>query len=99
MLAVGAFWLVWLRTLQSQTNWRYAALGALCGGAALMRWQDAILLLVPCIDATWHSRESGPQRWMVRMGACIVGAAIAFSPQMFVWNVLYWRAAGDSTRQ
>ena len=89
MLAVSAFWFVWLRTLSSHQLSRYAMLGALCGAAALMRWQDALLLVVPCIDATWHVRQSGIQKWLSRIAVCVLCAAIAFSPQMLVWATLY----------
>ena len=50
LLAVSAFWLVWLRMEDPRPLRRYVLLGALCGVAALMRWQDAILLAIPALD-------------------------------------------------
>ena len=50
LLAVSAFWYASVRMRDVQSARRYVALGALCGAAALMRWQDAILLVVPAID-------------------------------------------------
>jgi hypothetical protein len=66
---------------------RAARLGALAGAAALMRWQDAIWVVVPLLEVAgwqtpWTKRATGL--------ALVAGAALAvFSPQMFVWNVLY----------
>jgi hypothetical protein len=55
-----------------------------------MRWQDAVFLLVPGVEAL---------RWGVSpsrrvLGAVAAGAAfvVAFSPQMVVWSVLYGQA-------
>jgi hypothetical protein len=89
MLAVGVFWLVWVRTLAMQSVARYGALGALCGIAALMRWQDALLILVPLVDAVWHRRELGMARCAGSVGAYAMMALIAFTPQMYVWATLY----------
>jgi len=89
MLAVGAFWLIWIRTIDRQTPARYLAVGALAGVAALMRWQDAILLLVPALDAMWHRRGSGAAGAAMRVVAAAIGAAVVFLPQVGVWTVIY----------
>jgi hypothetical protein len=89
MLAAGAFWLVWGRTFDRQTPGRYVWLGVLAGCAALMRWQDAILLLVPALDALWHRRATGIGPAAVRVLAAAAGAAVTFLPQVAVWTVLY----------
>jgi hypothetical protein len=54
MLTVGLFIAVWIGTLDRQTAARYAFVGALGGFATLVRWQDAVLLIIPAIDALWH---------------------------------------------
>ena len=89
MFAVGMFWLTWVETIERQSIGRYAVLGALAGFAALMRWQDAILLLIPALDAWWHRPSHGSVAAFVRIGAAVAAAAIAFVPQMIVWTVLY----------
>jgi hypothetical protein len=89
MLAAGAFWFVWVRTLERQTSARYLLVGALAGIAALMRWQDAILLLVPAFDAMWHRRASGLTTAALRVAASTAAAAAMFLPQMAVWSILY----------
>ena len=91
MFTAGAFWLVWILTLDRQTAGRYAVVGMLAGAAALMRWQDAVLLLVPAIDILWHAREGRVGALAARAAACGIGAALAFAPQMIVWNALYGR--------
>jgi hypothetical protein len=55
MLTVGIYLLTWLTTRDRQTIGRYALVGFLCGLASLVRWQDAVLLIIPAIDAAWHA--------------------------------------------
>jgi hypothetical protein len=89
MFAVGLFWLIWVETIAQQAMGRYVVLGALAGFAALMRWQDALLLLIPALDALWHRQSHGTAGALARIGAAAAGAAAAFVPQMIVWTVLY----------
>jgi hypothetical protein len=91
MLAVSAFWFIWTRTRDRQDVPRYALVGATIGIAALMRWQDAVLLLVPALDVAWHSKPAGIRASATRIAACGAAAAVAFAPQMAVWMVLYGR--------
>ena len=89
MLAVSLFVFVWIRTRDRQTVQRYALLGVLVGLAALMRWQDAVLLIVPGLDACVSSRARGWTAALQRIAAAAIGAVVAFTPQMFVWQRLY----------
>ena len=89
MLAVSAFCFVWIRTRDRHTIGRYALLGALAGIAALMRWQDAVLLVVPAIDAVLSTRSRGLGVTFSRIAAACAGGFLAFTPQMFVWQRLY----------
>ena len=89
MLAVSGFWLAWVRSRQYQTAPRYAMLGVLIGIAALMRWQDAVFLVIPAIDAAWHLRRELVVPTAGRLLACAGGAVVGFGPQMIVWVVLY----------
>jgi hypothetical protein len=89
MLVVSGFWLAWIATLDRQTIARYAAIGALAGAAALMRWQDAVLLAIPAIEALSRWRTFGPSGSATRMVAATAAAAMAFLPQIAVWIVLY----------
>jgi len=87
MLASGlvlAHWITW----RSRWSWLVAAgAGALAGVAALMRWQDALLLLIPAIESL---RQPGSLMHRVgRLAATGAGFLVVFSPQMMVWDVLY----------
>jgi len=87
MLTSAIFFWYWMSTGREASLRRSAALGALAGLAALMRWQDAIFLSVPILDAllrpaSWRSRVTSA-------GAAAVAWVAAFSPQMAVWQVLY----------
>ena len=92
MFAAGAFWLFWIRTLDRQTPARYAAVGALAGFAALMRWQDVMLLVVPVLEILWQRRHLRLAIMAARIATCVVSFAVTFSPQMVVWHALYGRA-------
>ena len=76
-------------------NWeltkRYGLLGFCTGIAALMRWQDAILLAPVALEllVRLRARQVSFGRVVV-LGAIALGAAVvAFIPQMVVWMVLY----------
>jgi hypothetical protein len=60
MLTVGIFLLTWLASRDRQTIGRYALVGFLGGLAALVRWQDAVLLIIPAIDALWYAATPHP---------------------------------------
>ena len=90
-LATAVFWLIWVRAPEERGSRRYAILGALAGLAALMRWQDAILLASIAAEILLRLRNRrvsfAEAAWS---GAIAVGcAAVAFLPQMIVWGVLY----------
>jgi hypothetical protein len=89
MLTSALFFSAWLAWRSDFTIRRAAVLGVLAGLSALMRWQDALFVLVPAIDlARWQ------RPWSERaVAAAALGAAgcAAFSPQMLVWFVIYGR--------
>jgi hypothetical protein len=92
MLTVGLFVAVWIRTLDRQTVARYAIVGALGGLATLVRWQDAVLLIIPAIDAVWSGVARPPVRpgrVLLHLVICGLSAIVVFSPQMLVWWTLY----------
>lgn len=98
ILAVSALMYAWATTIGDPRLGRYARLGALAGFTALVRWQDAIFLIVPGIDAcraAWSGagplgRRTG--RMIAQIAVTIAAAAAAFLPQNLVWLVLYGRA-------
>ncbi len=89
MLVVSGFWALWIRSRNRQDAGRYVALGLLAGLAALMRWQDGVLLAVPALDTLWHRHSLRLGGVVSRLVVCAAAAAFAFAPQMIVWTVLY----------
>jgi hypothetical protein len=90
LFATSLFWYVFVRGRKSSTTQRYVLLGALGGLAALMRWQDAIILSAALIDLLWRvGRELSVRQAAARGLVCLVAALVAFSPQMFVWQTIY----------
>jgi hypothetical protein len=89
MLAVSAFWYAFVQSMERQTIARYGAMGLLVGIAALMRWQDAVLLILPVLDALRHWRHQTAGAVAARLAACGLGTIIGFAPQMAFWAVVY----------
>jgi hypothetical protein len=93
MLVVSAFFLYWSRTRSNQTSGRYLRVGALAGLVALVRWQDAVFLVVPLVEAVLRARDTGSAASIrasaMRLAACGAGALAAFSPQIVTWMILY----------
>lgn len=87
MFTGALFFAAWLATRDRPGVWRAALWGALAGASALMRWQDAVFVVVPLVEiARW------PTGWRTKLaGAAAMSAAwlVVFSPQMVVWDVLY----------
>jgi hypothetical protein len=87
MVTAALFFGSWITTRGRMSVSRALWWGGLAGLCALMRWQDAIFLIVPAIEAL---RWQAPLRQ--RLGACVaagVAFLLVFSPQMAVWAVLY----------
>jgi hypothetical protein len=93
LLASSAFWYVFVKGRDWGGFQRYAALGALTGAAALMRWQDVILFVPLVLQLAWDLRSGRLSLRDAVASAVIasVAAAVVFSPQMIVWRALYGR--------
>ena len=87
LLANAAFWYAFVKLRDEATYLKYAVLGALAGAAALMRWQDAVLLLAIGVELLWRVRGTGAVAG--RAATAALAAACVFAPQMAVWQVLY----------
>lgn len=90
MLAGALFFSHWWSRRDAPGLSAFAVSGALAGIAALMRWQDALWLALPAWQAIrWDVS------WGRRVGALAAAGAgwvLVFSPQMYVWHVLYGSA-------
>ena len=94
MFVVTLFLVMWLALRERMSVWRYSTLGALAGLAALVRWQNALFLMLPVADIVVEVRRRWTQHETFRetvLHALAMGAAFlaVFFPQMVVWKVLY----------
>jgi hypothetical protein len=85
--AMSAAWTAFLlcfwldkRPLTRTPDW--ILLGAIAGLAALVRWQNGVLLALPVLDHLVESRAS----WLKAVWAALA-AAVAFLPQLVFWQV------------
>ncbi|MBV9124944.1 MAG: hypothetical protein JO112_16440 [Planctomycetes bacterium] len=93
----GLVW-YWQRSFGSARPGRWLLVGLLLGVAALMRWQLATLAVLPlgeAVGAGYGSWKAGPRRscWkpLARLGLTVLGAVLAFTPQMAAWHQVYGR--------
>ena len=91
--AAGAALVVWLWDGQRRrpTSWAALALGLATGFAMCLRWQNALLLLLPAWDVLVAIRRGGREALdAARRGALVGAAALAgASPQMAAWKAIY----------
>ena len=91
--AAGAALVVWLWDRQrARPSWPATlALGLACGFAMCLRWQNALLLILPGWDVLAALRRGGPEAAAAaRRGATIAAAALSGAlPQMAAWKAIY----------
>ena len=93
IFTVALFVDTWHRTRGESGPGRYVVLGLLAALAALVRWQDVIIVLLPvgeALEAVVHRRTRLTQSAgrLAIMGATSV---VAFAPQMLAWRAMYGR--------
>jgi hypothetical protein len=91
LFATSLFVLVWLTGLGRTATWRFLGLGLLAGLAALVRWQDAIVLLLPAWelqDAVRRSRLPLPKAAM-SVALLMAGLVVGVLPQLLAWHAIY----------
>ncbi len=94
LFAVALFVFVWLRSEGRYDNRRAALVGLVAGLAILVRWQDAIVLLLPAWELAW-ARATGrttTSRVATFVGSMAVGAIVAVTPQLIAWHAVYGTA-------
>jgi len=91
LFATSLFVFAWLRGVGGASARRFLGLGLLAGLAALVRWQDAIVLLLPAwelLDALRRDRLS-PSRAATSAGLLGAGLIAAALPQLIAWSAIY----------
>ena len=91
LFASALFCYVWLRTRGDERVRRYLWLGILAGLAALVRWQDVVILVLPmCELARSVAKERSPlSSVMLRLGLMLGGVATMLLPQLLAWRAIY----------
>ena len=86
--AAATLFLVWLRARDGESSGAWAAVGLVGGVAALIRYQDVTLLLMPVLDVI--ARPTRRWRARVRCAAALgVGALAGFTPQLVANAVVF----------
>ena len=91
LFAVSLFVYVWLRTRGVTGCWRALLLGALGGLVALVRWQDALVLLLPVVEALAMAcrRRVSVAAVTIRLVLLCIAAGAVFAPQILAWQAIY----------
>jgi|TARA_B100001964_G_scaffold242845_1_gene318868 hypothetical protein len=91
LFTIALFVHVWLRTRGDWRPARYALLGALAGLAAVVRWQDAIILLLPLGEACLAVAHRTSTLRAIAGRLALMGSVliVAFTPQALAWRQIY----------
>jgi hypothetical protein len=96
MAAVAGFTWLWAASREGRTLPQWALLGAVAGVMSMIRWQNALFMLLPASDAVpalagaWRARDLRALRTLVTGCAIFLGCAVvAFLPQMIAWKSIY----------
>lgn len=91
LFTCALFSYVWLRTQGDGRMRRYVWLGLLAGLAALVRWQDVIVLVLPAFEllhslAKRRVRSGAAVRRAIAMGCTAIAVLM---PQLWAWRAIY----------
>lgn len=86
IFTTALFVFVWLRSVGDGTTRRFVILGAIAGLAMLVRWQSAILMVLPVIEILDQRKSKGGPAALAIMGAT---AFLVFIPQLLAWKAIY----------
>lgn len=94
MFASAAFCDVWLRTRDDDRSRRYVWLGLIAGLAALVRWQDVVVLALPGFELMTAAARGRRSLVSLARPLAIVAAAIVLMlvPQFLAWHAIYGQA-------
>ena len=94
MSHAGSFFLaaailaLWWPARREMSLLRAAALGALIGLAATVRWQNAVLLLLPALSLLPALRRA-PARTLGALSITLLAFALGTSPQLLAWKAIF----------
>ena len=91
IFAVSLFVYTWLRTMGDHRVARWALLGALGGLVALVRWQDAVVAILPMAEMlrAVPARQVSVRALISAWIASGAAAVASFLPQMLAWRQIY----------
>lgn len=91
MFAVAFFVYAWLKWRDAPTVGRQLCLGLMAGLAALVRWQDVIVIALPFLDLgrAVVDRKLRLPSATVQGGLLAAGLAVGLLPQFFAWHAIY----------
>lgn len=91
LFTCALFCYVWLKTRHDQRMRRYVWLGLLAGLAALVRWQDVIVLVLPAFELLRSMEKRRVTFGTATLRAVAMGcAAVAvLLPQLWAWRAIY----------
>jgi len=104
--AVSLFVFTWLRVRARWSSRGVVALGAAAALMAMVREQDAFLVVGPAIDALWSLASPSPpgagrRPSLLAIVAGLAAGVVAYLPQAFAYFAIYGRLgpAGEVTRK
>ena len=92
LFASALFCYVWLKTRGNDRVRRDLWLGILAGLAALVRWQDVIILVLPLFELAWESSQEDGRDVAdaaLRAGVMVGGMVALLLPQFLAWQAIY----------
>jgi hypothetical protein len=96
MAGVAGFTWLWVRTRGSRSLAGWALLGGIAGFITLIRWQNALFVVLPAWEAAGLLLAAARRGDRERLRATLIGgllftacAAVAFAPQMLAWKSIY----------
>jgi hypothetical protein len=91
MFTSALFVYAWLSTRGDRRIRRVVGLGALGGIVALVRWQDAVVLVLPAIELLWDvaQRKGRLASALASLAVIAATALLTFAPQLLAWRAIY----------
>jgi len=91
LFAVALFLRLWYPPRPNRGVWAWIGLGAVTGLVTLVRWQNAILVVIPFAELAYFAfhHEISVTRAITALALLVVASLLVFSPQSLMWLVIY----------